>query len=147
MANAHGATLFIVDGPILRPYLVYNLPSEYIQGIGEVKIGTQCCGRAVEHRKPWVVTDMLTDPLFADGLAGALASPIRAAFSVPVMDDNTPIASLACHFTQPHAPTKLDIERNEVFARLFAISLRTRLPFSVGQPQFAYSSDVDADFR
>jgi len=47
MANAHGATLFLVDGPILRPYLVYNLPSEYIQGIGDVKIGTQCCGRAV----------------------------------------------------------------------------------------------------
>jgi len=90
---------------------------------------------------------MLTDPLFADGIAGALTSPIRAAFSVPVMDDNTPIASLAVHFIRPHTPTKLDIERNEVFAKLFAISLRTRLPFDVGQPQFAYSSDVDADFR
>jgi GAF domain-containing protein len=143
MASAHGATLFLVDGPILRPYLVYNLPSEYIHGVGDVKIGTQCCGRAVEHRKPWVVSDMLTDPLFADGRAAALASPIRAGFSVPVMDGNTPIASLACHFTHPHTPSKLDIERNEVFARLFAISLRTRLPFQLGLPQFAYSSDIN----
>ena len=139
MANAHGATLFVVDGPLLRPYLIYNLPSEYIRGIGEVRIGQQCCGRAVEHRTPWIVSDMLTDPLFADGRAGAEASPIRAAFSVPVMDNDKPIASLACHFTEPHEPTKLDIERNEVFAKLFAISLRTRLPLDFSEPQFAYA--------
>ncbi len=147
MADAQGATLFIVDGLVLRPYLIYNLPSEYIQGVGNVKIGTQCCGRAVQHCKPWVVTDMLTDPLFADGLAGALASPIRAAFSVPVMDGDAPIASLAVHFTRPHSPSKLDIERNEVFANLFAISLRTRLPFNPGDPQFAYPSDPDLQLR
>ncbi len=37
MANAQGATLFVVDRDVLRPFLVYNLPSEYIQGIGDVK--------------------------------------------------------------------------------------------------------------
>ena len=143
MANAHGATLFLVDGSVLRPFLIYNLPAEYIQGIGEVKIGAQCCGRAVEHRKPWIVTDMLTDPFFADGRAGAVASPIRAAFSVPVMDGDTPLASLACHFTSPHTPTAVDIERNEVFARLFAISLRSRLPFHPGEPSFTYASTIN----
>ena len=142
MANAQGATLFIVDGSVLRPYIIYNLPSEYIQGIGEVKVGTQCCGRAVQHKKPWVVTDMLSDPLFADGRAGAAVSSIRAGFSVPVMVGDTPIAALACHFTHPHVPTELDIERNQVFARLFAISLNTRLPFLVGPPCFAHSSDI-----
>lgn len=147
MASAQGATLFVVDGPILRPYLVYNLPSEYIQGVGDVKIGTQCCGRAVAHKKPWIVIDMLTDPLFADGLAGALASPIRAAFSVPVMDGDTPIASLACHFTYPHEPSKLDIERNEVFAKLFAISLHTQQPVNAGQPLYLYPSDINLDLQ
>lgn len=138
MASAQGATLFVVDGTVLRSYLIYNLPAEYIQGIGEVKVGAQCCGRAVEHRKPWIVTDMLTDPLFADGVAGALASPLRAAFSVPVLDGDTAIASLACHFTRPHTPTKVDIERNEAFARLFAISLRVRLPLTIREPHFSY---------
>ena len=144
MANADGATLFLVDGPVLQPYLVHNLPAEYIKGIGQVMIGTQCCGRAVEHRKPWIVTDMLADPLFADGRAGALASPIRAAFSVPVMDGDTPIGALACHFTQPHEPSKLDIERNGVFAKLFAISLRTRLPFEFDKPHFTGDPSVAA---
>lgn len=85
LANGHGATLFVVDGPILRPLIVYNLPKEYIAGIGTVRVGTQCCGRAVEQKKPWIVSDMLTDPLFADGRSGAETSPIRAAFSVPVL--------------------------------------------------------------
>jgi hypothetical protein len=83
-ADADGATLFVVDGAVLRPYLVYHLPVEYIHGIGTVRVGTQCCGRAVEHKRPWIVKDMLSDPLFADGRGGALASPIRSAFSVPV---------------------------------------------------------------
>ena len=136
MAGADGATLFVVDGEVLRPYLIYRLPVEYIEGIGVVRVGSQCCGRAVEQKRPWIVKDMLTDPLFADGRTGAVNSPIRAAFSVPVMDGNTAIASVACHFTHPHSPSDVDIERNQAFARLFAISLRTRLPLSVDHPCF-----------
>jgi GAF domain-containing protein len=138
VAGASGATLFVVDGSALRPYIVYNLPTEYIKGIGTVRIGTQCCGRAVEQKKPWIVSDMLTDPLFAEGRGGALESPIRAAFSVPVIDRDVAIAALACHFTNPHSPTPLDVERNEVFAKLIAISLRGRVPFKVEKPFFAY---------
>lgn len=126
VADADGATLFLVDGQVLRPYLVYRLPVEYIAGVGTVRVGTQCCGRAVEQKRPWVVEDMLSDPLFADGVAGAQASPIRAAFSVPVMDGERAIASLACHFARPYVPSSVDIERNQAFANLFAISLRAR---------------------
>ncbi len=141
LAGADGATLFFVEGGVLRPYIIYNLPKEYIAGIGTVRVGSQCCGRAVEHKKPWIVSDMLTDPLFTDGRAGAASSPIRAAFSVPVIDGDRAIASLACHFTNPQVPTALDIERNEVFAKLIAISLRGRQPISVPQPFYASSSD------
>jgi len=140
MAGAQGATLFVVEGDVLRPYLVYNIPADYIRGIGPVSIGTQCCGRAIEHCKPWIVSDMLTDPLFADGRAGALASPIRAGFSVPVMLDDRAIASLACHFDHPHTPSDLDIERNQVFANLFSISLRARMRAPFGPPIFIQGS-------
>lgn len=130
-AEAQGATLFVVDGDVLKPYIVYNLPAEYTKGIGTVRVGEQCCGRAVAHKRPWIVTDMLTDPLFAAGRKGAADSPIRAAFSVPVLDGDNAIASLACHFTSPHTPSHLDIERNEVFANLFSISLRGRMPLVI----------------
>ena len=137
LADAQGATLFLVHGSVLRPFIVYNLPKEYIAGIGDVKIGTQCCGRAVEHKRPWIVSDMLTDPLFADGRDGALSSPIRAAFSVPVLDGERAIASLACHYEAPRSPSKIDIERNEVFARLISIALRGRSEMSFREPFFA----------
>ena len=141
LADAKGSTLFVVDGAILRPYAIYNLPQEYITGIGTVAVGSQCCGRAVEHKKPWIVTDMLTDPLFAEGRDGAVNSPIRAAFSVPVIDRGAAIASLACHFTEAHTPTTVDIERNEAFAKLFAIVLRGRAPIAFSTPSFASSAD------
>ena len=143
-AEAQGATLFVVDGDVLKPFIVYNLPAEYTKGIGTVRVGEQCCGRAVAHKSPWIVTDMLTDPLFADGRKGAVDSPIRAAFSVPVMDGDTAIASLACHFTEPHAPSDLDLERNRVFANLFAISLRGRMPIVIDQPIYAKSPGYPA---
>ncbi|HKR86098.1 MAG TPA: GAF domain-containing protein, partial [Terriglobales bacterium] len=122
-ARAPGSTLFLVQGEFLYPYVVNNLPEEYITGIGAVRVGTQCCGRAVEHKRPWVVTDMLTDPLFAEGRAGAEASPIRAAFSVPVFDGDRAIGALACHYQNPYTPTPWDIERNESFAKLIGIAL------------------------
>ena len=122
-AGSSGATLCLVRGDHLLPNIVHKLPQEYMDGIGPVRIGTQCCGRAVEHKRPWVVTDMLTDPLFADGRGGAEASTIRAAFSVPVFDGDRAIASLACHYDQPYTPSPADIERNENFAKLIGVSL------------------------
>jgi len=122
-ARAVGSTLFLVQGDFLYPYATHNLPAEYINGIGAVRVGTQCCGRAVEHRRPWVVTDMLTDPLFAEGRAGAEDSPIRAAFSVPVFDGDRVIGALACHYENPYTPTPWDIERNESFAKLIGVAL------------------------
>jgi len=138
LGSAHGATLFLVDGAVLRPYVIYNLPKGYIDGIGTVHVGTQCCGRAVAHKRPWIVSDMLADPLFADGRKGALDSPIRAAFSVPVLNDGHAIASLACHYMEPHTPSKIDIERNEVFAKLISIALRGRVRTPVPEPYFAW---------
>ncbi len=136
IADAHGASLFLVDGDVLRPYIIYNLPEEYVAGVGEVRLGTQCCGRAVESKKPWIVTDMLRDPLFAEGRKAADRSPIRAAFSVPVFQGDGVIASLACHYTAPHTPSALDISRNEHFARLIAISLKSRGPITARAPIF-----------
>ncbi len=122
-ARASGSTLFLVRGEFLYPYIVNNLPPEYIDGIGAVRVGTQCCGRAVAHKRPWVVTDMLTDPLFADGRAAAETSPIRAGFSVPVFQGNRVIGALACHYESPYTPTPWDIERNESFAKLIGVAL------------------------
>jgi GAF domain-containing protein len=141
IADAQGASLFLVNGDVLEPYVIYNLPEDYIAGIGEVRVGSQCCGRAVEARKPWIVTDMLKDPLFAEGRDGAVHSPIRAAFSVPVFQEGEVIAALACHYTAPHVPSAVDIDRNEHFARLIAITLKGRGTGIPAAPIFAAPAD------
>jgi GAF domain-containing protein len=128
IADAYAASLFTVEGDTLSPYVIYNLPADYVAGIGTVRVGSQCCGRAVEKKKPWIVTDMLTDPLFAEGREGAAKSIIRAAFSVPVFDGDRVIASLACHFSTAHTPTALDIERNEHFAKLIGMTVKAAPP-------------------
>jgi GAF domain-containing protein len=141
IADAYGASLYLVHGDVLHPYIIYNLPEEYVAGCGEVRVGSQCCGRAVESKKPWIVTDMMADPLFADGRDGAEKSLIRAAFSVPVFKGNNVIASLACHFAGPHTPSALDIDRNEHFARIIAIILEGHGPLTVRAPIFVRPSD------
>jgi hypothetical protein len=70
-----------------------------------VRTGDQCCGRAVQHRKPWVVSDTLTDPLFASARDAALRSRVRAAFSVPVVNEASEcLGSFACHYGEPISP-------------------------------------------
>lgn len=125
-AKSRSSSLYVLDpeGKYLKPYATYGLPESYVRGCGDVLVGTQCCGRAVEHRRPWVVSDMLTDPLFADARRAAENSEIRAAFSVPVIDaaDNC-IGSLACHYSHPYTPSNYDLERNRVFATLIAFAI------------------------
>lgn len=106
--EAVGATLYTVDPTrrFLKPFVIHKLPQSYIDGIGTVEVGKQCCGRAVAEKKPWVVQDMLSDPLFRDGAKGALNSQIRAAFSVPVITaKGDAVGSLACHFREPRLPS------------------------------------------
>jgi len=141
IADAYGGSLCLVNGDVLRPYIIYNLPEEYIAGCAEIRVGSQCCGRAVEAKKPWIVTDMLHDPLFAGGRKGAENSLVRAAFSVPVFQGDSVIASLACHYAAPRTPSALDIERNEHFARLIAIILTSHRIDTAGAPIFVRPSD------
>jgi signal transduction protein with GAF and PtsI domain len=122
-ANSNSASFYIVDGKknVLKPLITYGLPPEYVEACGDVRIGDQCCGRAVQHRTPWIVSDMLKDPLFASARTAATLSPIRSGFSVPVIDQNQEcIGSLACHFREPHTPTTEEIERNQTWATLIA---------------------------
>lgn len=118
------------DSQKLKITITVGLPDDYVAGCGDIPLGEQCCGRAALHKKPWIVTDMLSDPLFAAGREAAFKTGIRAAFSVPVIDaQGEVLGSLACHYRQPYSPTAYEIERNHLFATLIAFALvRDRLP-------------------
>ena len=122
-AKSTSASLYVLDPnrAVLKPLATFGLPEQYVQACGDVRVGDQCCGRAVQQRKPWIVSDMLEDPLFASAKKAAQVSPIRAAFSVPVIDERGDcLGSLGCHYDHPHVPAKADIERNEIWASMIA---------------------------
>jgi GAF domain-containing protein len=121
--NCEAASLFISDwrNQVLKPLVTFGLPPDYVEACGNVRIGDQCCGRAVQHRKPWIVSDMLSDPLFASAREAALRSPIRAAFSVPVIDEaGQCFGSLACHYCEIHNPSVEEIASNKLWADMIA---------------------------
>ena len=126
LANSASASLFLTDEreQVLKPLVTFGLPESYVKLCGFVPVGEQCCGRAVQHRKLWVVSDMLSDPLFASARQAAMETPIRAAFSVPVIrDDGKCLGSLACHYKRPYTPTKENIDVNRTWATLIAHTL------------------------
>jgi GAF domain-containing protein len=122
-AKSNSASFYILDSAqnVLRPLITYGLPASYIDACGPIRIGDQCCGRAVEHRMPWIVSDMLTDPLFSTARSAAEVSPIRGAFSVPaIAEDGECLGSLACHYGETCTPTAEQIRNNEVWASMIA---------------------------
>jgi GAF domain-containing protein len=121
--NSGAGSLFIVDWheQVLKPFVTCGPPEAYVEACGNIRIGDQCCGRAVQHRKSWIVSDMLTDPLFAPAREAALVSPIRAAFSVPVIDKTGEcFGSLACHYRETHTASREEIDSNKVWAAMIA---------------------------
>ena len=108
----------------LEPYVLVNVPEDYLAGCSTVPLGTQCCGRAALHKTPWVVSDMWTDPLFSDCREAALKSGMRAGFSVPVLAANGDcIGTLGCQFREPYSPDLYAIERSRLFAQLIAFAV------------------------
>jgi GAF domain-containing protein len=124
--NSTSASLYLVDaqGAVLKPLATFGLPEAYVKACGDVRVGDQCCGRAVEQRKPWVVADMATDPLFATAKQAAQLTPIKSGFSVPVIDyKGECYGSLACHYDRPHAATNAEIERTKIWATMIAYTI------------------------
>jgi putative methionine-R-sulfoxide reductase with GAF domain len=122
-AHSKFGSFYVVDRSenVLKPLVTYGLPQAYIEECGNVRIGDQCCGRAVQHRKPWTVSDMLSDPLFESAREAAMKSPIRAGFSVPVIDENgNCLGSLASQYDEVHVATPEEIVRNQIWAEMIA---------------------------
>lgn len=128
-ANACGSdmgSLYMLDRAdnYLKPFVLVNLPPEYTAGCERVGLGEQCCGRAALHKIPWVVEDMLSDPLFIACREAARTAGIRAGFSVPVLDaQGECIGTLASHFREPYRPDAYSLERSKLFAQLIAFAM------------------------
>jgi PAS domain S-box-containing protein len=99
------------DGIHLHHGAAPSLPDEYTRALDGVQIGPKVgsCGTAAYRGESVIVTDIATDPLWADlaDLADlALAHGLRACWSTPIRgSDGQVLGTFALYYREPRAPS------------------------------------------
>jgi PAS domain S-box len=75
------------DGKHVRHGAAPNLPEAYVKAVDGAPIGPRngSCGTAMYTRRPVVVTDVMTDPLWSDYRELAKICGLRACWSTPIL--------------------------------------------------------------
>jgi signal transduction histidine kinase len=101
------------DGVTLRHGAAPSLPAAYCRLIDGLSIGpsTGSCGTAAFRREQVIVSDIATDPLWADFRALALPYGLRACWSTPIVDELGAVAgTFAMYYNEPRVPTERELE-------------------------------------
>jgi two-component system cell cycle sensor histidine kinase/response regulator CckA len=99
--------LLDADGTTLRHGAGPSLPREYSQIIDGIQIGACAgsCGTAAYRRQPVIVSDIATDPLWADFRHLALPHGLRACWSTPIASqDGSILGTFAVYYREPRTP-------------------------------------------
>jgi diguanylate cyclase (GGDEF)-like protein len=109
---------------LLHPLSAPSLPQAYCDALDGLMIGpvTGSCGSAAWMREPVTVTDIATDPRWAEFRDGALALGLRACWSTPIFgEDERVIGTFALYYRETRAPT--DEEREIVASCIHLCSI------------------------
>lgn len=100
------------DGRHLRHGAAPNLPEAYCEAIDGSEIGPAAgsCGTAAFCGHPIYVTDIATDPLWADYRDIALPHGLRACWSTPILDGKSVLGTFAIYHSTPRSPTPGEVQ-------------------------------------
>jgi PAS domain S-box-containing protein len=104
-----------------------NLPEVYVQAVNGAPIGPRAgsCGTAMYRRQPVVVTDVLTDPLWADYRDLAKISCLRACWSTPILSSQGEVlGSFAMYRQESRGPRPEEQRLTEVATHLAGIAIQ-----------------------
>jgi len=125
-----GSVLTLPDGRHLRSAAAPNLPADYCAIIDGIEIGPTVgsCGTSMFEDRRVVVTDIATDPLWADFRAITLPFGLRACWSTPLHASNgRVIGSFAMYYDEPRAPTARELELADVASHLCGLAVENAL--------------------
>ncbi len=114
----------------LRHGAAPSLPEEYNHAIDGQAIGPKAgsCGTAAFRNEQVIVTDIATDPLWADYAALALQHGLCACWSRPVRAaDGKVLGTFAVYYRSPHAPGATDLELVARWTHLTAVAIERAL--------------------
>lgn len=101
------------DGKRLRSAAGPSLPAAYSETIDGVQIGPAAgsCGTAAFRGEPVIVSDISTDPLWADYKELALQHNLKACWSTPIVatDKRTVLGTFAMYYREPRTPGPAEI--------------------------------------
>src|SRR5690349_14542274 len=118
--------LMDADGMHLRPAAGPRLPKGWIEAITPLKIGPciGSCGTAASLKQRVIVSDIATDPLWADYRDLALSHGLRAAWSQPLLSKNREILGTFCvSCAEPRTPNETDLRLIEGAAHIAVIAI------------------------
>jgi PAS domain S-box-containing protein len=118
--------LMDADGMHLRPAAGPGLSKSWIEAITPLKIGpcVGSCGTAASLKQRVIVSDIATDPLWADYRDLALSHGLRAAWSQPLLSKNQEILGTFCvSYAEPRTPNEADLRLIEGAGHIAVIAI------------------------
>src|SRR3984957_16689153 len=118
--------LMDADGMHLRPAAGPRLPKGWIEAITPLKIGpcVGSCGTAASRKQRVIVSDITTDPLWAEYRDLALSNGLRAVWSQPLLSKNQEILGTFCiSYTEPRTPNETDMRLIEGAGHIAVIAI------------------------
>ena len=114
------------DGKRVRHGAAPNLPKAYVKAVDGLPIGPRVgsCGTAMYLKKPVLVTDVLTDPLWADYRDLAKSCGLRACWSTPIISSHGDVlGSFAMYRQEPRGPNAEETRLTEAATQIASIAI------------------------
>jgi GAF domain-containing protein len=133
-----------LDGRHLRHGAAPSLPDFYNEAIDGIATGdgVGSCGTAAHRREPVIVTDIASDPFWADFRELAGRAGLAACWSTPILAaDGELLGTFAMYHRAPRVPQEVDLALSRVFAGTAALAIERH---HIGQAKAAAEARAKA---
>src|SRR6266849_3632402 len=141
------ASILLMDpnGKQLRHGGAPNLPKAYTEAIDGAFIGPSVgsCGTAAYRAEQVIVSDIATDPLWADFRELALAHSLRACWSTPIFSsEGKVIGTFAMYYREPRSPSPLEQDTIKHITYLAGVAIQRKLAETARRESEAYLAEA-----
>jgi PAS domain S-box-containing protein len=141
------ASILLLDanGKQLRHGGAPSLPKAYTDAINGSLIGPVAgsCGTAAYHGKQVIVSNIASDPLWANYCELALAHSLRACWSTPILSaEDKVIGTFAMYYREPRSPSLRDQEIITQITHLAGVAIQRKLAEDALRQSQAYLAEA-----
>jgi PAS domain S-box-containing protein len=141
------ASILLMDpnGKQLRHGAAPHLPKTYTEAIDGTFIGPAVgsCGTAAYGAEQVIVSDIATDPLWADFRDLALAHSLRACWSTPIFSsEGKVIGTFAMYYRDPRSPSPREQETIKHITYLAGVAIQRKLAERARRESEAYLAEA-----